>query len=268
MRTIPIVTIAAIAIASTATAYYFLRDNNAAQRAAEAKPSIGSPSPLNVQNTPIRDGRRDQPTHLEQTQLLLLQEQVATLAARLHNMETAVSEQSQRQAVAGPVKPVSNTRAKKAKANKVSEANFSQGMNDALDTDDFDHDATTSVRAQTKVNKVSEADFAHWMDEALDAGDFDHDTTTLLREQAETSFANVPDINLDDMQCSARFCRATLTPATGQQLHIAQLLGAFPFMDAGTILQEPDGSVRVYFVQPGQSFSELRSEAQKAHEEP
>jgi hypothetical protein len=144
-------------------------------------------------------------------------------------METAVSEQSQRQAVAGPDEPVSNKGAEKAKANNLSEAGF-----------------------------------AHWIDAALDAGDFDRDATELVMDQAETSLATVPGINLADMQCSERFCRATLIPETGQRLNIAELIGASPFIGAGTTIHEPDGSVRLYFVQPGQSLSELRSEAQKA----
>jgi hypothetical protein len=227
MRTLPILIISAIAIASTATAYYFWRDNDSAKQAKEAKPSIGLTSTLAVQDTPIRDGRRDQPANLEQPRLTLLQEQIAALEARLRNMETAVSEQSQRQAIAGPVKPVSNNRAKKAKA-----------------------------------KNLSEADFAQWMDEALDAGDFDRDATQAVMDQAETSLATVPGINLADMQCSNRFCRATLIPETGKQLTISQLIGASPFMGAGTTIQEPDGRVRVYFVQPGQSLRALQSEAQ------
>jgi len=264
MRTIPILTIAAIAIASTATAYYFLRDTDASKKTKEAKTSIGSTAPLAVQDTPIRDGHREQPASLEQRRLLFLQEQVAALEVRLRNMETAISEQSQRPAVSGPVKPVSNNRAKKAQAKKVSEAGSAQEMDAALDAGDFDHDATESVMDEAETKKLAEADFVHWMDAALDRGDFDRNTTKSVMDQAETSLAIVPGINLADMQCSEQFCRATLISETGKPLNISQLLGASPFMDSGTTIPEPDGSVRVYFVQPGQSFSTLRSKAQKA----
>lgn len=132
------------------------------------------------------------------------------------------------QANLGPDKPVSNNGAEKAKAK-----NF------------------------------SEADFSHWMDGALDAGYFDRDATKLVMDQAETSLAKVPGINLADLQCSERFCRATLIPEKSKPLNIGQLVGASPFMGSGTTIHEPDGSVKVYFTPPGQSISELRSEAQE-----
>ena len=118
MRTIPIVIITAIAIASTATAYYVLRDHDWAKRAEEAKPSIGSMSAMDGQNPPMRDGRRDQPANLEPPRLTRLQEQVATLEARLGNMETAVSAHSQRQAGSGPDGSASNHGAETATARK------------------------------------------------------------------------------------------------------------------------------------------------------
>jgi hypothetical protein len=102
------------------------------------------------------------------------------------------------------------------------------------------------------------------MDAALDAGYVDHNATESVREEAATSLAAVPGINLADLQCSERFCRATFIPDIGERLDISELIGASPCIDSGTIFHEPDGSVRVYFVQPGQSFSELRSEAQEA----
>lgn len=228
MRTIPNLTVAAIAIASTGTAYYFLRDNASAKRAEAAMPSISSTSNLDVQDTPIRDGHGDQPANPEQPRLTLLQEKVAALEARLRYMETAASEQSQGQAVSRPDKPVSNNGAEKGRA-----------------------------------TNLSESDFSHWMDEALDAGYFDRDATKLVMDQVETSLAKVPGINLADMQCSERFCRATLIPETGKRLNISQLMGASPFIGSGSTVHEPDGSVKFYFTPPGQSFSELRSEAQE-----
>lgn len=225
MRTIPILTVAAIAI--TGTAYHFLRDDASLKQTEEAKPFISSPSNSGVQDTPIPDGRRDQGANPEQPRLTLLQEKVAALETRLGYMETAASGQSQRQAVAGPDKPVANNDPEKEKA-----------------------------------KKFSEADFSDWMDEALDVGYFDRDVTKSVMDQAETSLANVPGIDLAEMQCSERFCRATFIPETGKRLDISQLIGASSFIGSGTTIHEPDGSVRVYFVQPGQSLNELRSEAQ------
>jgi hypothetical protein len=42
------------------------------------------------------------------------------------------------------------------------------------------------------------------------------------------------------------------------------LIGASPFIESGFTLNEPDGGVRVYFTQPGQSLGELRSEARES----
>lgn len=82
-------------------------------------------------------------------------------------------------------------------------------------------------------------------------------------EQMETSLAEVPGINLADMQCGESFCRASFVPENGKPPNISQLIGASPFIDSGFTINEPDGRVRVYFTQPGQSLSELRSEAQE-----
>ncbi|MGH9894931.1 MAG: hypothetical protein ACREA0_23705, partial [bacterium] len=146
----------------------------------------------------------------------------------LRYMETAASEQPKNEVVSRPDKPISNNGTEKAKA-----------------------------------KNLSEGDFGHWMDEALDAGYFDRDATTLAMDQVETSLAKVPGINLADMQCSDRFCRAILISENGKPLDIAQLMGASPFIGSGTTIHEPDGSVRFYFTQPGQSLSKLRSEARE-----
>jgi hypothetical protein len=227
MRTIPVLTIAALALAGTTTAYYFSRNNDWAERAEEAKPSVSATATVDGHAPPVREGRRGHPANPEQPQLTRLQEQVAALEARLRHTETAVDERSPRQAVSGPDEPVSGGGAENAQ-------------------------------------NLSEADFASWMDVALDAGDLDRDATASVLEQAAASVATVPGVDLADLQCGDRFCRATLIPATNERLNIADLAGASPFMGSGTAIYEPDGSVRVYFVPPGESFSKLRSEAQGA----
>ena len=228
MRTIPILTVAAIAIAGTGAAYYFLRDNASAKQAEEAIPSISSLSTLDMQDTPIRDGRGDQPVSAEQPRLTLSQEKVAALEARLRYLETAAREQAKDQPVSRPDPPDANNGTEKPKA-----------------------------------TKFSEADFGQWMDEALETGHFNREATKLVMDQAEKNLANVPDISLADMQCGERFCRATLIPENGKRLDILQVIGASQFMASGNTIHEPDGTVKVYFTQPGQSLSELRSEAQE-----
>jgi hypothetical protein len=76
---------------------------------------------------------------------------------------------------------------------------------------------------------------------------------------------NVADINLDDVQCNDRFCRASFTPEAGKQLNISQVIEASSqFMGAGFTLNGADGNVKLYFTQSDQPLDELRSEAQKA----
>jgi hypothetical protein len=38
---------------------------------------------------------------------------------------------------------------------------------------------------------------------------------------------------------------------------------SYKFMGSGFTVDEPDGSVKIYFTQPGQSLDELRNQAQK-----
>jgi hypothetical protein len=228
MRTNFIVTVTAIAIASTGAAYYFLRDNALPRQVETAKPSVSSTSSLNVKNTPIREERRDQPANPEQ-QLTRMHEKIADLEARLRSMEAHANEQAKDQTVAKLDEPDVNNDAEKAKA-----------------------------------KKLSEADFGHWLDTALVAGDFDRDATRLTMEQMETSLAEAPGLNLADMQCGVRFCRASFASDNGKPPRITKLIGASPFIESGFTINEPDGAVKVYFTQPGQSLSDLRSEAQES----
>jgi hypothetical protein len=230
MRTNPFLIGTAIAIASTTgAAYYFLRDDALPRQAQAVKPSISLIASPDVKNIPLRDERRVQPVNPEQQRLTLMNEKIADLEARLRDMEAVASEQAQDQIVTRPDEPGANKSPEKVKA-----------------------------------KKLSEADFGHWLDEALDTGDFDRDATRLTMEQMETSLAEVPGINLADMQCGGRFCRASFVSENGKSPNISQLIGASPFIDSGFTLTEPDGRVRVYFTQPGQSLSELRREAHES----
>ena len=229
MRTNPILTVTAIAIASTGIAFYFLRDDSLPRQVEATKPSINSTSTSSMANTPIRAEHRDQPAHAEQQQLTLMNERLATLEARLHDMEATANEHAQEQTASIPNEPEPNKDSEKAKP-----------------------------------KKLSEGDLGHWMDKTLEAGDFDRDTTKSITEQMATSLAEVSDINLTDMQCGERFCRASFVSDNGKTPNVSQLIGASPFIESGFTINDPDGRVKVYFTQPGQSLSDLRSEAQES----
>lgn len=230
MRTNLIVTVIAIAVVSTGVAYYFSRDTTLPSHVEAVMPSISSSSSLNVTDIPLRDEPRTPPANSEQQQqrLALMNEKIASLEARLRDMEASASRQAQDQTVLRPDKP---------------------GMN--KDTE------------KGKAKKLSEGDFAQWLDEVLDRGDFDREATKLTMEQMATSLAEVPGTNLADMRCNDRFCRASFVAESGKAPNISELFGASPFIGSGTSIPEPDGSVTVYFTQADQSFSDLRQEARE-----
>src|SRR5581483_1915952 len=215
-----------IAIAGVGVAFYFLRDDPLPWQAEATKPVLSSTPTLSMIHTPIRNERRDRPANPEQ-QLTLMNDKIAKLEARLRDMETTASDHVQAQTV---------TRPDDSEANKGSE--------------------------KAKPKKLSEGDFGHWLDQALDTGDFDRDATKSITEQMATSLAEVPGINLTDLRCGERFCRASFVSDNGKPPKITQLIGASPFIDSGFTINEPDGRVKVYFTQPGESLSDLRSEAQ------
>jgi hypothetical protein len=232
MRTnlVVILTITAIAIATLSAAYYFLPGDPLPKQAETIKPAISSTPSLNVGNTPIREERRDQAANPEQQQqLALMHDKIAALEARLRDMEASASEHAQAQPVSQPDTPVANNGAGKAKTTKLSEGGLGQ-----------------------------------WMDTILDAGDFDRDATKSITGEMATSLTEVPGLNLTDLQCGERFCRAGFVTDNGKSPNISQLIGASPFIESGFTVTGPDGRVRVYFTQPGESLSELRSEAQES----
>jgi hypothetical protein len=231
MRAHPMLALTAIALAlaSTGAAYYVLRDNTLPTEVEAAKPSSSSTASLTVKNTSLRDGGGAHPANPEQQRLTRVTEKLATLEARLRDLEIAAREPSTAPTGSSPDTPDASKGTKKATA-----------------------------------KQLSEGDFGQWLDDALATGALDREATQLTREEMATSLAAVPGITLADLQCGEHFCRASFVPDNGNPPDTAQLMGASPFIESGFTLTEPDGSVRVYFTQPGQSFSELRSEARES----
>ena len=229
MRTHPIVIVTVTAIAILSAAYYFLPDAPLPPQVETVQPASSSLSSLNVGTTPLREERRDQAaTPEQQRQLALMHDKLAALEARLRDMEASTSEHAHNQPISRPDTPDPNS---------------------GTDT--------------TKPQKLSEGDLGQWMDKILDTGDFDRDATKSLTEQMAMSLTEVPGLTLTDLQCGERFCRAGFGAANGQAPNMSQLIGASPFIESGFTVTEPDGRVRFYFTQPGESLSDLRSEAQE-----
>jgi hypothetical protein len=224
MRTHFILIVTALAFIVAAT--YFPRDTALPSGVEAAKPLLSSAVNVEVSEPPLREERRDDPAPPEQQRFTLLTEKIASLEARLRDMETTASRQAQTQVV--------------ARADKQEESN---------------------ATGKTKTKKLAEADFAHWMDEVLNTEGLDREATRVTGEHMATSLAEAPGLTLADLRCGQRFCRASFATDSGKPPTLQQLVEATPFMGAGTTIPEPDGSVTLYFAPADQSFSELRKEA-------
>jgi len=232
MRTIVILPV--MAITTAVLAYNFIREDTAAEQPQAVTSQTGATSAVGVQDRLDELAsalRHYQQTNQEQLQQANLQQtrlntMLADLDTRLRSVETGASEQTTR----------------------------------AVVSDSVEQETDTAVPNSGAGKSESETDLRHWMDEKLRVGNIDRDSTALAIEQADKSIAKVPGINLEDMQCGERFCRATFAHENGEKPDIQGLLGEPPFVNEGFFINEPDGRVSVYFTRPGTSLNELRSE--------
>jgi hypothetical protein len=229
MRARPILTVTALTIVSAGVAYYFLRDIALPEKVEITTLPVDTTASLNKGSKPIDAERHEQPEKSVQRQFKLLNDKISVLEARLQDLEATVGGQATKKPVA-----------------RLSRQN------------------THNDTQKQKPKIFSEVDFGRWMDDSLDASHTDKDVTQTIMAQAEKSLVNVADTNLDDLRCNDRYCRASFTPETGKQVDVSQVIDATSqFMSSGFTLNEPDGSVKLYFTQSGQSLEELRNEAQK-----
>ena len=243
MRTKIILAVAAITI--PVLAYTFMREDAAS----------GQPQAVISQNG-ASSGAKDQGTldklanDLEHYQLTnqaqferAQQEQarlsaaLAALATRLGSVETAVSE------------PRTNVVGR----NRVEQS---------TDTADLNNGTGNDGTGKPESRKVSETDLGHWIDETIRIGSGDAYLTAKATEQAAVSLRKFPNVNLENMQCDQRFCRATFTKTNSKESDIQALYGEPPFVSEGFTINEADGRVLLYFTQPGVSLADLRGEAQ------
>lgn len=172
---------------------------------------------------------------------------LTNLETRLRSLETADGEQTTDVVLADSIEQATDT----AVVDDVEQA---------VDTTVPDSDAGDSGSG-----RMSETNLGHWMNETLSAEPYwDLEWTEQAREQTLESLAEVPDVNLEDMQCREDFCRATFADENGEKPAIQELFGEPPFLTEGFTIDEADGRVSVYFTRPGVSLGELRSEALEA----
>jgi hypothetical protein len=120
---------------------------------------------------------------------------------------------------------------------------------------------TTESKSGTKsATRISDARLGLWMDDAL-RRQWDRDGSNQARAQVEKGLAQVPGANLEELDCSKRFCRALFAQDNGERPVRGQLIGLLPFTNEGFTVDDPDGRVAIYFTRSGESLDELRKEA-------
>lgn len=221
MRMKLILTVAVITIVSAGATYFFLQGNSAVEQAVETTPLIRSIANVDRKSISISDEQHDLPQNSTQRQLELINDKIVALETRLRYLEVSVNEQAKNRAVS---------------------SSSSSPPSNSIEKTKEEH---------------SEINFGHQVDQSLDTGHFNYDKTIKVMEQAEKSLAKIPDITLDDVQCDERFCRATIVPEYGKQLNTSQILDlSSNFMESGTAVEKPDGSVKIYFTHADQSLTE------------
>jgi hypothetical protein len=133
-----------------------------------------------------------------------------------------------------------------------------EGINVMSDSEQTNPEAGTDIHGNNLMH-VTEKELGHWVEETFVDG-FDPTATSQAMAEAEQSLENFPGVYLNDMQCSDRFCRATLSHADANKIAAEDMFGQPPFVTDGFTMIEPDGSLLFYFSQPGESIKELREE--------
>ena len=236
MRTITILTITVAAILTITLAYNSMWKDAASEQAMTSR--TGTSYGLKVQDkldelsSNLRHYQQTNEEQFKQTRLgqARLNKSLADLDARLRPLETAGVEQT-------------------------TDASIPHSVEQATDMALSDN----LVRDLEPV-RVNELELGQWMDETLRTGNWDREATELAIEEVEKRLANLPGVNLEDMQCSSEgFCRATFTHENGKRPNIQNLFGAPPFVNAGFTIHEADGSVSLYSTESGISLEDFRS---------
>jgi hypothetical protein len=107
----------------------------------------------------------------------------------------------------------------------------------------------------------SENDFAQWMEDSLASSARDQGVTDAVNAEAVATLAQVPEVQMAELECSSRFCRAMLVGEEGNEPPVKKLFKLPPFATSGFSMPDKDGKVALYFTRPGEELDSLRSEA-------
>jgi hypothetical protein len=99
------------------------------------------------------------------------------------------------------------------------------------------------------------------MEDSLASAARDQGVTDVVNAEAAATLAQVPDVRMADLECSARFCRAMLVGEEGNEPPVKKLFKLPPFATSGFSMPDEDGKVALYFTRPGEELDALRNEA-------
>jgi phage-related tail protein len=126
-----------------------------------------------------------------------------------------------------------------------------------LSDDIQNHSETESDAYDDNFTTVTEKELSYWVETSFII-DPNPTVTSQAAEEAEQSLQNFPGIYLNKMQCSDRFCRASLSHVNGENIAAEDMFGQPPFLTDGFTITKQDGTVLFYFSQPGESILDLR----------
>lgn len=107
----------------------------------------------------------------------------------------------------------------------------------------------------------SESDFAQWMEDSLASDARDQGVTDAVNAEAVVTLAQVPEVQMAELECSPRFCRAMLVGEEGNEPPVKKLFKLPPFATSGFSMPDEEGKVALYFTRPGEELDVLRKEA-------
>jgi hypothetical protein len=168
-----------------------------------------------------------------------------------------------------PATPLGDTLAKQERIERqVNATNFSLGqrlrlVEEQLDAQRLSQAANAAAKpaAPSEAPAQSEADFAQWMEDSLASEARDQAVTDAVNAEAVATLQQVPEVQMAQLECSARFCRAVMTGEEGKEPPVKKLFKLAPFATSGLSMPDKDGRVALYFTRPGEELDSLRDEA-------
>ena len=113
-------------------------------------------------------------------------------------------------------------------------------------------------------NNVSESTLSTWMMQILESGSHDLSLTGQVFDQARSTVQQrLKNVNIDELECEARFCRAVFSSFDGTRPQLRPIFGRPPFMTEGFTMNEGDNRIALYFMQRGTTLAEISQDLRR-----